>query len=84
MDETLVPLDLSDAIAMIERQQGQIDALTAERDRLAGRVRQWAFTAAVKQKQLSELCHEIERLPPSEQQTKISLMASDLFHKEVI
>jgi len=33
-DEILVPLDLSDAIAMIDRQKKQITTLTAERDRL--------------------------------------------------
>jgi len=33
-DEILVPLDLSDAIAMIDRQKEQIAALTAQKDRL--------------------------------------------------
>ena len=33
-DEILVPLDLSDAIAMIDRQKEQIAALTAENEQL--------------------------------------------------
>ena len=33
-EETLVPLDLSDAIAMIDRQKQRIDELTTWRDRL--------------------------------------------------
>ena len=33
-DEILVPLDLADAIAMIDRQKEQITALTTERERL--------------------------------------------------
>jgi len=32
-DEILVPLDLSDAIAMIDRQKQEIAALTAENER---------------------------------------------------
>ena len=37
-DETLVPLDLSDAVALIGRQQGQIVALTAENNELRRRL----------------------------------------------
>ena len=33
-EETLVPLDLSDAIAMIDRQRQRIDEMTAENKRL--------------------------------------------------
>ena len=40
-DEILVPLDLSDAIAMIDRQKEQIAALTAERDRLKAKREIW-------------------------------------------
>ena len=39
-DEILVPLDLSDAIAMIDRQKEQIAALTAENERLRKEIKE--------------------------------------------
>jgi len=58
-----------------------------EEKRLKIRVKRWAMTAAIKQKLIGILkhkarllCSEIEKLPASEQQTKISLLASDLYH----
>ena len=38
-EETLVPLDLSDAIAMIDRQRQRIDELTAEKKRQSEEIR---------------------------------------------
>jgi len=32
-------------------------------------------------KQLLDLCHEIEKLPASDQQTKVSAAASDIYHQ---
>uniref|UniRef100_A0A6M3KUH4 Putative septum formation initiator n=1 Tax=viral metagenome TaxID=1070528 RepID=A0A6M3KUH4_9ZZZZ len=39
-DEILVPLDLSDAIAMIDRQKEQIAALTTENERLRKEIKE--------------------------------------------